>query len=239
MFEWIFTSEGILSFVTLVLLEIVLGIDNIIFLTILVSKLPKHLQNKGRILGLGFAMLTRIALLFSIFWLVKLTKPLFNILGQDFSGRDIVLIGGGIFLIIKSIKELISMQKNEHSDNSNFKASSNFFVVIIEIALIDIIFSLDSVITAVGIADELSIMILAVIIAMMFMMIASKWIGDLVEKFQELKTLALTFLVLVGGVLIVEGLNIHINKAYIYTALAFSIVNTTLNILQKKAKDEE
>ncbi|MBT0881239.1 MULTISPECIES: TerC family protein [unclassified Campylobacter] len=239
MFEWIFTSEGILSFVTLVLLEIVLGIDNIIFLTILVSKLPKHLQNKGRILGLGFAMLTRIALLFSIFWLVKLTKPLFNILGQDFSGRDIVLIGGGIFLIIKSIKELISMQKNEHSDNSNFKASSNFFVVIIEIALIDIIFSLDSVITAVGIADELSIMILAVIIAMMFMMIASKWIGDLVEKFQELKTLALTFLVLVGGVLIVEGLNIHINKAYIYTALAFSIVNTTLNILQKKAKDEK
>lgn len=239
MFEWIFTSEGILSFVTLVLLEIVLGIDNIIFLTILVSKLPKHLQNKGRILGLSFAMLTRIALLFSIFWLVKLTKPLFNILGQDFSGRDIVLIGGGIFLIIKSIKELISMQKNEHSDNSNFKASSNFFVVIIEIALIDIIFSLDSVITAVGIADELSIMILAVIIAMMFMMIASKWIGDLVEKFQELKTLALTFLVLVGGVLIVEGLNIHINKAYIYTALAFSIVNTTLNILQKKAKDEE
>ncbi|MBZ7990260.1 MULTISPECIES: TerC family protein [unclassified Campylobacter] len=239
MFEWIFTSEGILSFVTLVLLEIVLGIDNIIFLTILVSKLPKHLQNKGRILGLGFAMLTRIALLFSIFWLVKLTKPLFNILGQDFSGRDIVLIGGGIFLIIKSIKELISMQKNEHSDNSNFKASSNFFVVIIEIALIDIIFSLDSVITAVGIADELSIMILAVIIAMMFMMIASKWIGDLVEKFQELKTLALTFLVLVGGVLIVEGLNIHINKAYIYTTLAFSIVNTTLNILQKKAKDEE
>lgn len=239
MFEWIFTSEGILSFVTLVLLEIVLGIDNIIFLTILVSKLPKHLQNKGRILGLGFAMLTRIALLFSIFWLVKLTKPLFNILGQDFSGRDIVLIGGGIFLIIKSIKELISMQKNEHNDNSNFKASSNFFVVIIEIALIDIIFSLDSVITAVGIADELSIMILAVIIAMMFMMIASKWIGDLVEKFQELKTLALTFLVLVGGVLIVEGLNIHINKAYIYTALAFSIVNTTLNILQKKAKDEE
>lgn len=234
MFEWIFTTEGILSFVTLVLLEIVLGIDNIIFLTILVSKLPKHLQNRGRVLGLAFAMLTRIALLFSIFWIIKLTKPLFSILGQDFSGRDIVLIGGGLFLIVKSIKELISMHKHETSNHDNFKASANFFVVIFEIALIDIVFSLDSVITAVGIANELSIMILAVIIAVMFMMFASKWIGDLVEKFHELKTLALTFLVLVGGVLIVEGLNIHVEKAYIYTALAFSIVNTTLNILQKK-----
>lgn len=239
MFEWIFTTEGILSFVTLVLLEIVLGIDNIIFLTILVSKLPKHLQNRGRILGLAFAMLTRIALLFSIFWIIKLTKPLFSILGQDFSGRDIVLIGGGLFLIVKSIKELISMHKHEASNHDNFKASANFFVVIFEIALIDIVFSLDSVITAVGIANELSIMILAVIIAVMFMMFASKWIGDLVEKFQELKTLALTFLVLVGGVLIVEGLNIHVEKAYIYTALAFSIINTTLNILQKKGNNEK
>lgn len=232
MFEWIFSFEGWLSFLTLTLLEIVLGIDNIIFLTILVSKLPKHLQNRGRILGLAFAMLTRIALLFSIFWLVKLTKPLFSILGNEISGRDLVLLGGGIFLVFKSIKELISMF-NEKENESDFKASSNFFIVIIEIALIDIVFSLDSVITAVGIANDLSIMILAVVLAVGFMMFASKFISDLVERFYELKILALLFLVLVGGVLVAEGLEIHIDKAYIYVALGFSLVATFLNILKK------
>lgn len=237
MFEWIFSIEGWLSFLTLTLLEVVLGIDNIIFLTILVSKLPKHLQNRGRILGLGFAMLTRIALLFSIFWLIKLTKPLFVILGNEISGRDLVLLGGGVFLVFKSIKEIISLFGEEHNE-SNFKASANFLIVVIEIALIDIVFSLDSVITAVGIANDLSIMISAVIIAVLFMMFASKFISDLVERFYELKMLALLFLVLVGGVLVVEGLGLHVDKAYIYSALGFSLIATILNIL-KKAKDEK
>lgn len=234
MFEWIFSIDGWLSFLTLTMLEIVLGIDNIIFLTILVSKLPKHLQNKGRILGLGFAMLTRIALLFSIFWLSKLTTTLFTILGNPISGRDLVLLGGGVFLIIKSIKEIKEMFY-EHEE-SNFKASANFFVVIIEIALIDIVFSLDSVITAVGIANNLSIMVLAVILAVCFMMFASGFIGRVVEKYYELKMLALLFLVLVGVVLVCEGLEIHIDKAYVYTALGFSFISTILNIL-KKAKE--
>ncbi|WP_267524204.1 TerC family protein [Campylobacter sp. MG1] len=237
MFEWLFSIEGWLSFLTLTLLEIVLGIDNIIFLTILVSKLPKHLQNRGRILGLGFAMLTRIALLFSIFWLTKLTKPLFIVFGNEISGRDLVLLGGGIFLVFKSIKEIFEMYKDEHEEKE-FKASANFFIVIIEIALIDIVFSLDSVITAVGIANDLSIMVTAVIIAVLFMMFASKFISDIVDRFYELKMLALLFLVLVGGVLIVEGLGLHVDKAYIYSALGFSLIATILNIL-KKAKDEE
>lgn len=237
MFEWLFSIEGWLSFLTLTLLEIVLGIDNIIFLTILVSKLPKHLQNRGRILGLGFAMLTRIALLFSIFWLTKLTKPLFIVFGNEISGRDLVLLGGGIFLVFKSIKEIFEMYKDEHEEKE-FKASANFFIVIIEIALIDIVFSLDSVITAVGIANDLSIMVTAVIIAVLFMMFASKFISDIVDRFYELKMLALLFLVLVGGVLIAEGLGLHVDKAYIYSALGFSLIATILNIL-KKAKDEE
>lgn len=237
MFEWIFSIEGWLSFLTLTLLEVVLGIDNIIFLTILVSKLPKHLQNRGRILGLAFAMLTRIALLFSIFWLIKLTKPLFVVLGNEISGRDLVLLGGGIFLVFKSIKEIFALFGEEHND-SNFKASANFLIVVIEIALIDIVFSLDSVITAVGIANDLSIMISAVIIAVLFMMFASKFISDLVERFYELKMLALLFLVLVGGVLVAEGLGLHVDKAYIYSALGFSLIATILNIL-KKAKDEK
>ncbi|MBZ7986717.1 TerC family protein [Campylobacter canadensis] len=236
MFEWIFSTQGWLSFVTLLMLEIVLGIDNIIFLTILVSKLPKHLQNKGRILGLAFAMITRIILLFSIFWLSKLTTTLFSIASNEISGRDLVLIGGGIFLVIKSIKELFAMYKEE--EQSTFKASANFFVVIIEIALIDIVFSLDSVITAVGIANELSIMILAVIIAVIFMMFASAFVGRMVERFYEFKTLALLFLVLVGAVLVCEGLEVHIDKAYIYTALAFSLISTILNVI-KKAQDEK
>lgn len=236
MFEWIFSTQGWLSFVTLLMLEIVLGIDNIIFLTILVSKLPKHLQNKGRILGLAFAMITRIILLFSIFWLSKLTTTLFSIASNEISGRDLVLIGGGIFLVIKSIKELFAMYKEE--EQSTFKASANFFVVIIEIALIDIVFSLDSVITAVGIANELSIMILAVIIAVIFMMFASAFVGRMVERFYEFKTLALLFLVLVGVVLVCEGLEVHIDKAYIYTALAFSLISTILNVI-KKAQDEK
>lgn len=237
MFEWIFSLEGWLSLFTLALLEIVLGIDNIIFLTILVSKLPKHLQNRGRILGLGFAMLTRIALLFSIVWLTKLTKPLFVVLGNEISGRDLVLLGGGIFLVFKSIKEIIALFKEEHNEN-NFKISNNFFIVIIEIALIDIVFSLDSVITAVGIANDISIMVLAVVVAVLFMMFASKFISDLVDRFYELKSLALLFLVLVGGVLILEGFGLHIQKAYIYSALGFSLVATILNIAVK-AKNEK
>lgn len=223
-----------MSLATLTILEIVLGIDNIIFIAILVAKLPKHQQDRGRVLGLGFAMLTRILLLLSLFWITKLTKPLFSVLGMQISGRDLVLILGGLFLIVKSIKELkehISC-KEEHEQSSNLKAS--FLLIITQIALLDIVFSLDSVITAVGMAEHIEIMILAVIIAVGVMMFASKPIAHFIDEHPSLKSLALAFLVLVGAVLILEGFRIHIDKAYVYAAMGFSLAVEIINILRKK-----
>lgn len=233
MFEWIFSIDSWVSLVTLTALEIVLGIDNIIFLAILVGKLPPHLKDKGRILGLGFAMLTRIALLLSLFWVMKLVSPLFSILGNEISGRDLVLLLGGLFLIIKSVKE-IKEQISSEGEQSHFKASSKLWIVVAEIAVIDIVFSLDSVITAVGIAQDISIMILAVIIAVGVMLFASKPIANFVEKYPSIKILALTFLVLIGIVLVAQSFDLHIDKAYIYTAMGFALVVQILNILDSK-----
>ncbi|EAK0436973.1 TerC family protein [Campylobacter lari] len=234
MFEWIFSVDAWVVLLTLTALEIVLGIDNIIFLAILVSKLPPEHRDKGRILGLAFAMITRILLLLSLFWVMKLVTPLFSILGNEISGRDLVLLLGGLFLIVKSIKEIKESIIHQEKSQSNIKISNKLWVVVAEIAVIDIVFSLDSVITAVGIAQDIEIMIIAVIIAVLVMLFASKPIADFVEKYPSIKILALAFLVMIGFVLVCESFDIHIDKAYIYTAMAFSLIVEILNIISQK-----
>ncbi|EAH8849585.1 TerC family protein [Campylobacter lari] len=234
MFEWIFSVDAWVVLLTLAALEIVLGIDNIIFLAILVSKLPPEHRDKGRILGLAFAMITRILLLLSLFWVMKLVTPLFSILGNEISGRDLVLLLGGLFLIVKSIKEIKESIMHQEESQSNIKISNKLWVVVAEIAVIDIVFSLDSVITAVGIAQDIEIMIIAVIVAVLVMLFASKPIADFVEKYPSIKILALAFLVMIGFVLVCESFDIHIDKAYIYTAMAFSLIVEILNIISQK-----
>lgn len=233
MFDWIFSFEAWVSLATLTSLEIVLGIDNIVFIAILCSKLPVEKRDKARILGLSLAMITRILLLLSLAWIMGLTKPLFSVMGNEISGRDLVLILGGLFLLIKSTTEIHSGVIGEtHEERANVSAS--FSGVLFQIAFLDIIFSLDSVITAVGMAQHLPIMILAVIIAVAVMMIASGKISEFVETHPTIKILALSFLILVGVSLIADGLGFHIPKGYIYFAMAFSLIVEIINIKIRK-----
>ncbi|WP_118790211.1 TerC family protein [Haemophilus haemolyticus] len=234
MFEWITDPEAWISLATLAALEIVLGIDNIIFISILVGRLPERQRQSGRILGLALAMLTRILLLMSLAWMMKLTAPLFTVFNQEISGRDLILLIGGLFLIIKSsgeIKEAINHQEHHNSESKN---KVSYLGVLIQIAVLDIVFSLDSVITAVGMASHLPVMILAIIIAVGVMMFAAKPIGDFVDTHPTLKILALAFLVLVGISLIAESLDIHIPKGYIYFAMGFSVVVEMINIRMRR-----
>lgn len=234
MFEWIADPEAWVSLATLAALEIVLGIDNIIFISILVGRLPERQRQSGRIVGLGLAMLTRILLLMSLAWMMKLTAPLFTVFNQEISGRDLILLIGGLFLIIKSsgeIKEAINHQEHHNSESKN---KVSYLGVLIQIAVLDIVFSLDSVITAVGMASHLPVMILAIIIAVGVMMFAAKPIGDFVDTHPTLKILALAFLVLVGISLIAESLDIHIPKGYIYFAMGFSVVVEMINIRMRR-----
>ncbi|WP_114892338.1 TerC family protein [Haemophilus haemolyticus] len=234
MFEWITDPEAWISLATLAALEIVLGVDNIIFISILVGRLPESQRQSGRIVGLGLAMLTRILLLMSLAWMMKLTAPLFTVFNQEISGRDLILLIGGLFLIIKSsgeIKEAINHQEHHNSESKN---KVSYLGVLIQIAVLDIVFSLDSVITAVGMASHLPVMILAIIIAVGVMMFAAKPIGDFVDTHPTLKILALAFLVLVGISLIAESLDIHIPKGYIYFAMGFSVVVEMINIRMRK-----
>lgn len=234
MFGWLLDPSAWMALATLTLLEIVLGIDNIIFIAILVGKLPKEQRDKARILGLALAMLTRIALLASLFWIMKLTEPLFTIFGNDISGRDIILIVGGLFLIYKSTHEIHSQLESTEDEKQISKKSLRFFPALIQIAILDIIFSLDSVITAVGMADHLEVMVIAIILAVLIMMIASKGISDFVEKNPTIKTLALAFLILIGIALIADGLDFHIPKGYIYFAMVFSLIVECINIYASK-----
>lgn len=234
MFEWIADPEAWISLVTLAALEIVLGIDNIIFINILVGRLPERQRQSGRILGLALAMLTRILLLMSLAWIMKLTAPLFTVFNQEISGRDLILLIGGLFLIIKSsgeIKEAINHQEHHNSESKN---KVSYLGILIQIAVLDIVFSLDSVITAVGMASHLPVMILAIIIAVGVIMFAAKPIGDFVDTHPTLKILALAFLVLVGISLIAESLDIHIPKGYIYFAMGFSVVVEMINIRMRR-----
>ncbi|CAD7289806.1 hypothetical protein LMG7974_01889 [Campylobacter majalis] len=239
MFEWIYSPEAWISLLTLTGLEIVLGIDNIIFIAILVGKLPTHQRDKGRIIGLSLAMMTRILLLLSLFWIMQLTKPLFSVFSLQITGRDIVLILGGLFLIAKSTIEIHSSIGEEHKDNNNSAIKgASFLFIVTQIAIIDIVFSLDSVITAVGMAQHIQIMILAVIIAVGVMMFASKAISNFIDNNPTIKILALAFLILIGFALVGEGFGLHIPKGYIYFAMAFSLSVEFINIYSRKKQKE-
>ncbi len=235
--EWITDPQALIALLTLTVLEIVLGIDNIIFISILSGKLPVEQRKKGRLVGLSLAMITRILLLLSISLIIKLTAPFFTVFEVGISGRDLILIIGGLFLLAKSTMEIHSKLEGEE-EHLNVKARVSFWGVIIQILLLDVVFSLDSVITAVGMANELIIMIIAVIIAVIFMMFFSGSISDFVEKHPTIKILALSFLLLIGFSLIAEGFHQHIPKGYIYFAMAFSVFVEMLNLKMRKKKPE-
>jgi predicted tellurium resistance membrane protein TerC len=227
--EWLTDPQIWIALVTLTALEVVLGIDNIIFISILAGKLPGNQQGRARTLGLGLAMLMRIALLFSLTWIMRLTFPLFSVLGNEISGRDIILILGGLFLLAKSTYEIHDKLEGEEG-HSSARVASSFVSVIIQIILLDIVFSLDSVITAIGMANQLWVMITAVVIAVVFMMVSAGPISDFVHRHPTVKMLALSFLLLIGVSLIAEGLDQHIPKGYIYFAMAFSVFVEMLNL---------
>ena len=236
MFEWLASPEAWIALGTLTALEIVLGIDNIIFISILVARLPEKQRNVARKLGLSLAMIARLALLFSIAWVMQLTGTLFTVFGQDISGRDIILIGGGLFLLAKSTHEIHNSLEGAVESSRGGAVAASFGSVLIQIALLDIVFSLDSVITAVGLVNEIPIMVIAIVVAVIVMMIAAKPIGDFVDNHPTIKILALSFLILVGVTLIVEGFEVHVPKGYIYFAMAFSVAVEMLNIQMRKKK---
>jgi predicted tellurium resistance membrane protein TerC len=228
--DWIADPNAWISLATLTALEIVLGVDNIIFISILVGRLPEEQRGRARTMGLGLAMGARVLLLFSLAWIMRLQQPLFHVLEQSISGRDLILIGGGLFLLWKSVHEIHnSLEGTDHTKESK-AGSASMVSVLAQIAVIDIVFSLDSVITAVGLADDLGVMVTAVVIAVGVMMVGAKAIGDFVEKHPTIKMLALSFLILVAVTLLADGLGFHIPKGYIYFAMAFSIGVEVLNI---------
>ena len=227
--EWLTDPQVWMALVTLTALEVVLGIDNIIFISILTGKLPAEQREKARLTGLFLAMFIRIAILFSLTWLMGLTAPLFTPLDTDISGRDLILISGGLFLIWKSTMEIHEKLEGVEGEAS-VKVGAGFRAVIIQILLLDIVFSLDSIITALGMANQLAVMVAAVVIAVGFMMVFSGKIGAFVEDHPSIKILALSFLILIGVALIGDGLDTHIPKGYIYFAMAFSVGVEMLNL---------
>ena len=228
------TADSLVALVTLTALEIVLGIDNIVFISILAGKLPEAQQDRARLLGLAVAMLTRILLLFSLAWVIGLTAPLFSIASFEISGRDLILIGGGLFLLAKSTLEI--HDKLEGEEHAAQAVATSFTSVLIQIGLLDIVFSLDSVITAVGMAREIWVMVTAIIIAVGIMMLASGPISDFVQHHPTVQILALSFLLLIGLSLIVESLEVHIPKGYLYFAMGFSVFVEALNLRMRGAR---
>lgn len=230
--EWLFDPNAWIALVTLTALEIVLGIDNIIFISIMVGRLPVRQRAKARTIGITLAMLSRIGLLLSLTWMMTLTDPLFGMFGREISGRDLILITGGLFLLWKSVHEIHDSLEGDEPGRTNAsgRVSVSFAAVIIQIAIIDIVFSLDSVITAVGMVDELAIMVIAIVAAVGVMLVAAGPISEFVDRHPTIKMLALSFLILVGVALIGEGWDLHIPKGYIYFAMAFSVMVEMLNI---------
>ncbi|MDO8333673.1 MAG: TerC family protein [Nitrosomonas sp.] len=235
MFEWLASPEAWIALGTLTALEIVLGIDNIIFISILVGRLPENQRAFARRMGLGLAMITRLALLFSISWVMGLTEPWIKLLSYEISGRDVILIGGGLFLVAKATHEI-------HNSLEGIEEPGRLIVVtslgmaLLQIAVLDIVFSLDSVITAVGLVDQVSLMAIAIILAVIVMLMAAKTIGNFVDEHPTIKILALSFLILVGVTLMVEGFGVHVPKGYIYFAMAFSITVEMLNLRMRKKR---
>jgi predicted tellurium resistance membrane protein TerC len=231
------TAEGWISLLSLSAMEIVLGIDNIIFISILSTKLPASEQGRARSLGLTLALFMRLALLFTISWMMRLTEPLFNALGRGVSGRDLILLAGGLFLVGKATYEIHDKLEVEHEQTAGAQGRAKFAAILIQILLLDIVFSLDSVITAVGMAPSIVIMMMAMVIAVGVMLIFAKPIGDFVESHPTMKILALSFLLLIGVVLIADGLGQHISKGYIYFAMAFSLVVEMINLRMRKMQN--
>ncbi len=233
----IFSVAGLISLLTLVVMEIVLGIDNIIFVSILAGKLPKSQQERARKVGLTLALLIRIALLFGITWIIGATHDLFEIAGNGFSARDIILFAGGLFLIAKSTSEIHGKILGEEEHKRGREKNLNLRSAIIQIVLLDIVFSFDSILTAVGLVNDVWIMIIAVIISMLVMLAASKSISDFVNKHPTIKMLALSFLLMIGLLLVVEAFDVHVPKGYVYFAMAFSLIVELLNLrMRKKSK---
>jgi predicted tellurium resistance membrane protein TerC len=232
---WLTDPQTWVAFVTLTVLELVLGIDNIVFISILAGKLPPAQQQRARTLGLGLAMLLRIALLFSLSWIIRLTAPLVTVLGQAISGRDLILLGGGLFLIGKSTYEIHEKLEGEEG-HASARIPPAFLGVLIQILLLDIVFSLDSVITAVGMTDQFGVMIAAVVVAVVCMMVFAGPISRFVERHPTVKMLALSFLLLIGVTLIAEGLDRHIPKGYIYFAMAFSVFVEMVNLQLRRPR---
>jgi len=237
MFTWMTSPEAWIALGTLTALEIVLGIDNIIFISILVGRLPAHQRNFARRTGLLLAMGARLALLFSITWVMGLTSAWFTVFGNEISGRDFVLIGGGLFLLAKATHEIHNSLEGAGEGHAASAATAGLGSVLIQIAVLDIVFSLDSVITAVGLADQVSIMTIAIILAVTVMLLAARAIGDFVDAHPTIKILALSFLILVGVTLVVEGFDVHVPKGYIYFSMAFSVVVEMLNIRMRKNRE--
>ncbi len=231
--DWITDPQAWIGFVTLAVLEIVLGIDNIIFISILAGKLPAAQQQRARLIGLGLAMLMRILMLLSLSWIARLTSPLFTVLTQEISGRDLVLLIGGLFLLGKSTHEIHNRLEGDEGEASG-KVAATLTGVLVQIVLLDIVFSLDSVITATGMVDEIGVMITAVVTAVIFMMLFARPIGEFVERHPTVKMQALAFLLMIGVALIAEGLDQHIPKGYIYFAMAFSVLVEMLNLRARK-----
>lgn len=234
--EWLSDPQAWIALATLTALEIVLGIDNIIFISVLVSRLPPEQRQRARMIGLGFAMGTRILLLFMLVWIMGLTEPLFEVFDFTVSGRDLILLGGGLFLLAKSVHEIHNNLEGATISETGEKMvyTATFASVIVQIAIIDIVFSLDSVITAVGLVDHLSIMVIAIVTAVIVMMFSAKAIGEFVDEHPTIKILALSFLILIGFTLMAEGLGQHIPKGYIYFAMAFSVAVEMINIRIRK-----
>ncbi|WP_122845378.1 TerC family protein [Pseudomonas viridiflava] len=233
--EWLTNPEIWAAFFTLTALEIVLGIDNIIMISILVGHMPKAIQPRTRIVGLALAMVTRILLLLSITWVMRLTDDLFSVLGKGFSGRDLILFCGGLFLLWKSSQEIYHGLEGEEEGATPRGGNGQFFYTIIQIAILDIVFSLDSVITAVGMVSDIPVMIAAIVTAVLVMMLCSGAISDFINRHPSLKMLALSFLILVGTVLIADAFDVHVPKGYVYFAMAFSLGVETINIRMRMA----
>ena len=234
--EWLTNPEIWAAFFTLTALEIVLGIDNIIMISILVGHMPKAMQPRTRIVGLALAMVTRILLLLSITWVMRLTDDLFSVLGKGFSGRDLILFCGGLFLLWKSSQEIYHGLEGEEEGATPRGGNGQFFYTIIQIAILDIVFSLDSVITAVGMVSDIPVMIAAIVTAVLVMMLCSGAISDFINRHPSLKMLALSFLILVGTVLIADAFDVHVPKGYVYFAMAFSLGVETINIRMRMAR---
>ena len=237
LFGWMTQPEAWLAFGTLLLLEIVLGIDNVIFISILAGKLPPDQRQRARTIGLLAAMLMRLALLFSIAWIYSLQNDLFSVFGRGFSGRDLILIFGGLFLLYKAVKEMHEQLEGpgHHEAGAGVRvAAAGFAAIIGQIMLLDIVFSLDSVITAVGMADDLGVMVSAVVLTVMIMLVAARPIGEFVQSHPTVKMLALAFIVLIGAYLMAEGFELHIPRGYIYGAMGFSALVECLNLWARR-----